>query len=130
MSTTATKKQSAAIRERMQQIRNELPYDVDDARTQVQNLTDWKHYVRKHPGIVLPVVAAAAFLIVPKSRPEPKQEYSVSNRRGADRTIRLESASPEKRSLMTGVVSALMTVALRSATSVATQRLSHLMRNQ
>lgn len=130
MSTTATKKQSEAIRQRMQQIRNELPYDVDDARAQVQNLTDWKHYVRKHPAIVLPVVAAAAFLLVPKSQREPKLDYSVSNRRGADRTIRLETASPEKRSLMTGVVSALMTVALRSATSIATQRLSQVMKNQ
>ncbi|WP_153556419.1 hypothetical protein [Roseimaritima sediminicola] len=130
MSTTATKKQSEAIRQRMQEIRNELPYSVDEARNEVRNLTDWKHYVRKHPAIVLPAVAAAAYVLVPKSKSSSDGTYRLNNDSGPDRTVRLETAAPKKRSMMTGVVSALMTVALRSATNMASQRLSQMMKPQ
>ncbi len=116
--TLATRKQSEAIRARMQQIRCDLPYDVDRARQQVRQLTDWKYQFRKHPIAIMTTVAIAGYLLVPQSRKQ--QEVIIRNSDGKSTT----ETKAAKRGLLGGLVAAAATMALKSGTSMLTQRLS------
>ncbi|TWU01709.1 hypothetical protein [Neorhodopirellula pilleata] len=116
--TLATRKQSEAIRARMQQIRSDLPYDVDMARQQVRQMTDWKYQFRQHPVAVMATVAIAGYLLVPQSR--KRSEVIVRNVGGNSTT----EAKAAKRGLLSGLVAAAATMALRSGTSLFAQHLS------
>ncbi|WP_047813670.1 hypothetical protein [Rhodopirellula islandica] len=122
--TLATKKQSAAIKQRMAEIRTELPYEVDDARVRVRQLTDWKYHMSRHPLPILAGVAALGFLIVP-------------NRRRPDRIIIRESSRPEqtspepaKKGLMAGIAGTVMTLAIRQASTVAAHQINRILTNR
>lgn len=116
--TLATRKQSEAIRAKMQEIRSDLPYDVDMARQQVRQMTDWKYQFRKHPLAIMTTVAIAGYLLVPQSRKQP--EVIIRNSDGKSAT----EAKAAKRGLLSGLVAAAATMALKSGTSMLTQHLS------
>ncbi|MDA8744318.1 hypothetical protein N9N28_06790 [Rubripirellula amarantea] len=115
-STLATRKQAAAIRDRMQQIRSELPYDVDDARERVKQLSDWKYHMSRHSVPILAAVAVAGFLVVPKK----SKQIAVPHYRRADAS----ADTPAKRGMFAGIAGAAMTLLLRQATSMAARELA------
>ncbi|WP_404305405.1 hypothetical protein [Neorhodopirellula lusitana] len=115
--TLATRKQSEAIRDRMQAIRNELPYDADAARARVQELTDWKYHMRKHPWPLLAAAAVAGYLLVPSKQP-------VRVTHDSDRPSSQPPADAPKKSMLGGVVGALATLAIKQGTTIATRKLS------
>lgn len=107
--STATEMQSDEIRARMRSIRNDLPYDMDDAREQIQQLSDWKFYIRKMPIASVASVAAVAFLAVPSAKP-------------AARTTRIGSegeATAAKSGLLGSLVGAVASMAFRTGTDLA-----------
>jgi hypothetical protein len=125
MSTiAAAKQQSDEIKQRMQAIRSDLPTSMDEAREDVSNLTDWKFYVRSYPHVVLPIVAAAAFSIVPQAkRPAAASVAFLDSDEGIRRVRFVEDTVP-KESMVAGVVSSLLTMALRSGSSMAVRHLA------
>jgi len=117
--STATEMRSEEIRARMRSIRSELPYDMDDAREQIQQLSDWKFYVRKMPIASVVCVAAAAFLAVPSAKPPVRR-------------IRVESdghATAAKSSLLGGMVGAVASMAFRTGTNLALRKASSVFLN-
>ncbi len=82
--TTATRQQSVAIRNRMREIRSELPYDVDDARARVKQLSDWKYHVSRRPIAIAAAAAVVGYLLV--ARPPP---LSWSSRTAPGRSTHL-----------------------------------------
>lgn len=116
--TLATRKQSAAIRARMEQIRSDLPYRVDDARQQVRQLTDWRYQFRQHPGAVMTAAAIVGYLLVPQFK---SQRQTVAR---DDSGVRTSQPEPARKGIIGGLVAAAATMALKSGTSMLTQHLS------
>lgn len=54
------------VQRQMAQVREELTEDVQDIRARVENLKDWRAFVRKHPWAVLAGAAIVGYLLVPK----------------------------------------------------------------
>ncbi len=116
--TLATKKQAEAIKQRMAEIRTELPYSADQARARVQQLTDWKYHMSRHPLPMLAVAAAIGYVLIP-SKSAPSQ--IVVHRSGN------EPVAPAKKGLVGGVFAALATLAMKQAASLAVSHVSTLL---
>jgi len=114
--TSGPQKQSDAIRLRMQQIRNELPSDVAAVRQQVRKMTDWRYQFRKHPLPVIGVVMVVGYLLVP----------SPKNRRDVIVHTESSATAPAKRGMISGIVAAAATMALRSGASMLTHHVSQM----
>ncbi|EMI53925.1 hypothetical protein [Rhodopirellula sallentina] len=113
--TTATRRQSEAIRASMREIRSELPYDVDDARERVKQLSDWKYHVSRRPLAVMAATAVLGYLVVPAKRSAPvvvRHETSAP------------PAEPTKRGLLGGVAGAFATLLMRQAATVAANQIA------
>ena len=111
MSTLATRKQSEAIRKRMQTIRNDLPYAMDDVRDDIRQLADWKYYVRRFPFATVGTAALAAYALVPnKSIGKPTHQVSSDETNGQ---VAGES------SVFGGLLGAAAAMALRTGTQLA-----------
>lgn len=125
--TLATEKQAEAIKQRMAQIRSELPYGVDEARNRVRELADWKYHMSRHPLPILAAAAVVGYLVVPK-----KQTYEriVIHRDPAGVGQSAVATKPVKRGLLGGIVGAVATTVLRQATSVAATHVSNLLSNR
>lgn len=73
------------IQRRMAEIRQGLEEDVDDIVVSVQEITDWRAFVKSYPWKTLALAAAVGFIIVP-SRPvviraEPHMLASLMGRK-------------------------------------------------
>ncbi|MFG0267046.1 MAG: hypothetical protein ACF8AM_18130 [Rhodopirellula sp. JB055] len=125
MATTyATEKQSAAIKQRMAEIRTELPYEVDDARVRVRQLTDWKYHMSRHPLPILAGVAAIGFLIVPSKRAPERIVIREAPRNSG------VAPEPAKKGLMAGIAGTVMTLAIRQASTVAAHQINRILTNR
>ncbi len=110
--TLATRKQSEAIRAEMRRIRTELPYDVDAARVQVRQMTDWKYQLHQHAVPILGAAVLLGYLLVP-SKGSSRTVYVNSN--GSEPEIELKAA---KRGIVSGLVATTASMVLRSGTSL------------
>lgn len=117
--TLATEKQANAIKQRMAEIRTDLPYEVDEARHRVKQLTDWKYHLSRHPLPVLGAAAVVGFLAVP-SKSTPSR---IVVRRDAGEL----TAPPAKRGLLGGIAGAVATMMLRQASAIAANQVSSLL---
>ncbi|MCM2371656.1 hypothetical protein [Aporhodopirellula aestuarii] len=114
--TTATRRQSEAIRASMREIRSELPYDVDDARERVKQLSDWKYHMSRRPLAVMGAAAVIGYLLVPAKRsPTP----TVIHQAGYE-----PPAAPAKRGILGGIAGAVATMLLKQATTIAANQIS------
>jgi hypothetical protein len=124
--TMAAKEQSAALRQRMAEIREDLPGDVDRARVRVRQLTDWKYHAVKHRVPMMVAAAAIGYWLVPSKhrrvevrQVEIRQPLIESRSRASD-----SSALPRKRTLLGGMVGGATTLIARQLASMAVDRLS------
>ncbi|MCS7465495.1 hypothetical protein NZK35_02280 [Stieleria sp. ICT_E10.1] len=126
--TLATEKQAGAIKQRMAEIRTELPYDVDDARMRVRELTDWKYHMARHPLPLLAVAAGVGFLLVPsKSKPVPEPIVIRQDAHGnATQECGVQPA-PARRGFVGGLLSAVTSVAIKQLSTIATNQISQLL---
>ncbi len=113
--TLATRKQSEAIRVRMREIRSELPYDVDDARQRVKQLSDWKYHMARHPWPILAAATVLGYMLVPGKR--GSHPVVVERRSAPD--------APAPRGVLGGIAGAVATLLLRQAATMATTQISH-----
>ncbi len=118
--TLATEKQASAIKQRMAEIRTELPYSADEARQRVRQLADWKYHLAKHPLPVLAAASVVGYLLVPSRR---TPERVVIERPVAQPQHR----EPAKKGLVGGVLGAIATIALKQAASVASTQVTGLL---
>ncbi|MDV6033858.1 MAG: hypothetical protein F9B45_27960 [Phycisphaera sp. RhM] len=126
--TLATKKQANAIKQRMAEIRTELPYDVDDARMRVRELTDWKYHMARHPLPLLAVAAGVGYLLVPsKSKPSPEPIIIRQDSRGNTTKECGAAPAPAKRGFIGGIMGAVTSLALKQLTTVASNQISQLL---
>lgn len=72
-----TNSDAKQISQQMQVIRRELKDDVKDVVLQTRSLTDWRHFVRTHPWLLLAAGVSLGYLLVP-GRPS----VGVSGTRG------------------------------------------------
>jgi len=123
--TLATEKQADAIKRQMLQIRTDLPYRVDYAREEVnerfKQLTDWKYHMRTHPWPILTGALVLGYMLVP-SKNDP--EKVVVHRQGDPDSM----SPPAKKGLLSGVVGAVATIALKRATTLAADHLAEAFR--
>ncbi len=127
MSTTATKKQSEAIRQRMQEIRCEMPYHMDAAKSEVKDYFDWKVQLRRHPWLAASVVAIVAYSVVPaKQRPRQviHEKASRLSRALPFRSQEQHEEEVQKSSFLSGMLGSLLTLALRSGATFATRQIA------
>ena len=118
MSTNfATKNQADEIKQRMAEIRAELPYSAEIARARVQELTDWKYHLKQHPLPILAAVAAVGYLLVPHKQPAQR---IVVQRDGSEMS---QATTPSKRGILGGIVGSVATLALRHLTTVAANQI-------
>ncbi|MCC9601747.1 hypothetical protein LOC67_14400 [Stieleria sp. JC731] len=122
--TLATEKQAEAIKHRMQEIRTNLPYEVDQARDQVKELSDWKYHFRRHPAAMMGVAAAFGFMLIP-SRPSPRKQVVIERHP----LPRDQHSEPAKKGLIGGLVGAVATIAIRQAVSMAATHVSSVLSN-
>ncbi len=58
---------SAAIRARMSELRTELSSEVETAKQQAAEATDWKSYVHKYPLATVGIAATIGYFVIPKA---------------------------------------------------------------
>jgi hypothetical protein len=56
------------LQRRMARLRSEMGQDVESVFDTAEELTDWKHYVRRYPWIAVTAAAAVGYLVVPARR--------------------------------------------------------------
>lgn len=131
--TSAHQKQADAIRQRMNEIRTELPYGVDAARDRVKQYSDWRFHFRRHPYAWMAAAAVAGFLIVPSRK---RIEQFVVHAGTADRNsgppehATGNELQPPAKSVLGGLVGALATMALKQGTNFALHRIGSLIEQQ
>lgn len=132
MNTTATREQSAAIRQEMLHIRSRLPYSMDTARDEAKQLVDWKFYVTRFPWASFGAAAAAGYLVAPRRRGARRAEVDTGELERLLRQTRaiLEEtgrAGPKRPSAKAFVTTALTNVVLRAATAFVGQQIGKVM---
>jgi len=120
--TLATREQSAAIRGRMESIRSNLPYDMDDARDELKQLADWRYYVSKLPLASLAAGAVVGYLLVP-SKSTSQRKATAANKEAVE-----EEAAES--SFVGGLLGSVAAMALRTATTLAVRQVSNTLFNQ
>lgn len=120
--TKATDKQGKAIKTKMQEIRTCLPYEVDDARLRVKQLSDWKHHYRKHPFAILAIAMAAGYILVPhRQSSQSVVIYRDRTERDGDANASVPKAA--EKGLMGGILGAITTMALRQGLNLAAAKI-------
>jgi hypothetical protein len=69
MSRPPLRQRSAALRQRMEQVRSRLPHSMDLAQGDIQRLKSWKFHVRRHPWWAAGAAMGLAYWMVPRRRP-------------------------------------------------------------
>lgn len=55
-----------AVRVQMKRIRRDIGQGVQDIDQHMENMVDWRHYVRTYPWVCLGTAVVLGFLIIPK----------------------------------------------------------------
>lgn len=103
----------------MQLVRNRLPYSMDEARTKVQQLTDWKYHVAKRPWLVFGLVAFIAYTAVPRKQPKVRSVAATDD--GETRQ------AVAKASILSMLFSTAITFALKTGSGLLAQRLTQVL---
>jgi hypothetical protein len=128
--TLATEKQSRAIKQRMAEIRTELPYSADAARDRVKQLADWKYHLSRHPVPIFTATLIAGYLLVPSGRSAhgPTATTNPPDSSGHPPVScdhRTESPAPAKKGMLSGMMGAVATLALKHGASIAATHVSN-----
>jgi hypothetical protein len=73
MSTHTDASDTAAIQQRMRELRDEMNGDVEALVNSTEDLADWRKYVRAQPWLCVGAAAFLGFMLAPsRRRPQPK----------------------------------------------------------
>ncbi|TWU03218.1 hypothetical protein [Neorhodopirellula pilleata] len=119
--TLATKKQAAAIKQRMQEIRTQLPYDVDVARQSARELSDWRYHMGRYPWLLVGAAVVVGYVMVPHRK---KSEVKVIHHDFGNQGDDALRPQPAKRGLIGGIGGAIATMAMKQAATVIAHQVS------
>jgi hypothetical protein len=122
--TLATEKQAEAIKQRMAEIRTQLPTSADHARQRVRQLTDWRYHMGRNALPILAATIAAGYFIVPTKRRSANTPAVSSSRQHVPQQT---ASTPTKKGMLSGLVGAVATLALKQATNVAAGHITGLL---
>lgn len=100
---------AAAIQEKMRTVRREVGEDVEEIVESARTLTDWRHYVRRYPLVVVGTAAVIGYLVVP-----PRYRVTVQRMAGSSDA---KSERAATRGAITGALLSMVTTAATRAAS-------------
>jgi len=110
------------IQEEMAQIRRELHEDVQGAVSGARSLTDVLSYVRSYPWLSMGLVAAAGYLIVPRSHAAPQPQVvaapiaaTIERALTAVHDVNEKAKAKSRPGLFRQAIGMLMPIAVRAA---------------
>ena len=119
--TLATKKQAAAIKQRMQEIRTQLPYDVDVARQSARELSDWRYHMGRYPWLLAGAAVVVGYAMVPhRKKSEVKVIHHDLGKQGGE-DLRPQ---PAKRGLIGGIGGAIATMVMKQVATLIAHQVS------
>lgn len=115
------------VQRQMAQVREELTEDVQDLRTRVENLKDWRSFVRKHPWAVMAGAALVGYMLVPK---RPRIVYADAEtlaKVALQQPLKVEATDGNKRpGVIGGLVRSAGATAFHGLMSLAGQQLGNI----
>jgi len=105
-----------AVRARMKLIRREIDQGIEDIDQDMENMVDWRHYVRTYPWVCLGTAAVLGFLIVPKRSTAKRVLGTLSELAKAGHLVVKPAPSPT-RGLVDGLLATAANIAIREATA-------------
>ena len=105
-----------AVRARMKLIRHEIDQDMKDIDQDMENMVDWKHYVRTYPWVCLGTAAVLGYLIVPKRSTAKRVLATLSELVKTGPLVGKPAPAPT-RGLVAGLVATVANIAIREATA-------------
>ena len=116
--------ESERLRRRMNRVRRDLDYEVEELVDQANHLTDWRFYMKNYPFASLGAVAMLAYTLVPiKKRSDVViDEHTLSDllERGETQFRRTRTAKP---SLFSSAMQMASQAALRAGITFVTHKL-------
>jgi hypothetical protein len=117
--------QAEEIQRRMSSVRKEMNEDVVVLVESARSLLDWKGYVTTHPIVTLGAASAAGYLLVPKKSVQTGLEAGtdgvLKNSKRNQVAVTNSPAVQPKPSFLSGAISALAGIAIRTAVAKTTQ---------
>jgi len=114
------------VQRQMAQVREELTEDVQDLRARVENLKDWRAFVRKHPWAVLAGAAVVGYLLVPK---RPRIIYADAEtlaKVASQQPLKVEATQNNKPGLIGGLFRTASSTAFQGLMALAGQQLGNI----
>jgi len=108
----------------MREIRSELPYEVDEARARVKQLSDWRYHMAKRPLVIMAAATVVGYLIVPNKRDTPAIVVYRDAPVSSASTSSAVAAPPTKRGRLGGVAGAAATILARQLATLASQQIA------
>jgi hypothetical protein len=109
-----------AVRARMKRIRRDIDQSVQDIDQDMQNMVDWKQYVRTYPWVCLGAATALGFLLVPK-RSTAKRILGTLTELVKTGHPAVTLAPTATRRLVDGLLATVSNIAIREATAYVTR---------
>lgn len=130
--STIEAERTTEIRNQMNEIRCQLGDEVEEFVDSARTLTDWKHYVRRHPWACMAGAAAIGFWVVPKRvriiSPSGKSLEKLVKRSCKDCQNGDSSGStPSSHGLRGAIFGMLANAAMRSAVAYVGQNAGRLL---
>jgi hypothetical protein len=119
------------IQFKMKRIRGHLDDDLQRIQEDASQLMDWKYYLRRHPFASVAAVAAAGFMLIPRSKPPAETRVYLDPDVSREVTagvheVRVEEGEPQVKQ---GMMMALGTLALNTLIKVGMNYATQQVRN-
>jgi hypothetical protein len=119
------------IQFKMKRIRGHLDDDLQRIQEDASQLMDWKYYLRRHPFASVAAVAAAGFMLIPRSKPPAETRVYLDPDVSREVTagvheVRIEEGEPQVKQ---GMMMALGTLALNTLIKVGMNYATQQVRN-
>jgi hypothetical protein len=109
---------------RMEVLRSRLDDDARAAQQSVQEMTDWRHLVRRSPLATIAAAAVAGYLLVPKRAPQQQLTAEQIKQLSNAKTVILTQEVAAKPGLLGAFAAIAGAVLTRAATSFVTEKVS------
>ena len=116
-----------SVRARMQQLRREIDWDMQDMAVSARSMLDWKHYVKTYPWVCLGAAAAVGFMIVPKRSKTIRPDLATLTELARTGLLVVNPAPTATRGLVDALLATVANIAVRKATAYLGQSVERLL---
>lgn len=116
------------IQFKMKRIRGHLDDDLQRIQEDASQLMDWKYYLRRHPFASVAAVAAAGFMLIPRSKPPAETRVYLDPDVSREVTagvheVRVEEGEPQvKQGMMMALGTLVLNTLIKVGMNYATQQ--------